>query len=164
MSRVIGHYAPWLPGAIVLVLIGLTLAPETSPILTWYVLVLVLASAVVVAGALVRHNRGLCDRCIASVPLDASATASRYGTRFRVAHMFENKAFAISYLAIVVSTSLLYFHPVGKYVWASAQATLGYLLVVYVTHQRLAPWCPYCRNGGEEQSSPTAPQPVSTFR
>jgi hypothetical protein len=39
---------------------------------------------------------------------------------------------------------------------------LIYLLMVYVTHQRLQPWCPYCRNGGDERSAPVTPTPIST--
>src|SRR5205814_4149611 len=108
------------------------------------------------------HNRRLCARCIAALPLDASAVADRYALRFRVAHLFESKLFALGYLAVVLGSSLMYAHPVGRYAWAAVEASLMYLLVVYVTHQRLQPWCPYCRNGGDEQVTPTTPAPVST--
>ena len=70
--------------------------------------------------------------------------------------------FAVGYLAVVVGSSFLYFDPVGRYVWATVQASLVYLLLVYTTHQRLQPWCPFCRGGGEEQLTPTAPTPVSS--
>jgi hypothetical protein len=82
--------------------------------------------------------------------------------RFVVAHLFERKSFAFVYLGIVVGSSFLYGHPVGRYGWAAAEGSLVYLLFVYVTHQRLQPWCPYCRNGGEELTAPTTPTPVST--
>jgi hypothetical protein len=94
--------------------------------------------------------------------LDASTVASRHALRFRVAHLFERKLFALGYLTAVVVSALLYAHPVGRYAWAAAQASLAYLLLVYVTHQRLQPWCPHCRNGGEEWTVPTAPTPVSS--
>jgi hypothetical protein len=88
--------------------------------------------------------------------------ADRYAVRFRVAHVFERRLFALGYLAVVVITSLLYAHPVGRYAWAAVQASLVYLLFVYATHQRLRPWCPRCGNGGQEWTVPTTPSPVST--
>jgi hypothetical protein len=108
------------------------------------------------------HNRGLCERCIASLPLDASTVAARHAVRFRVAHLFERKRFAAAYLAALVACSLLYAHPIGRYAWAAAQASLIYLLRVYTTHQRLQPWCPRCGNGGRERTAPAAPTPIST--
>ena len=56
-----------------------------------------------------------------------------------------------------IIAALLSTHPVGRYGWAAVQATLAYLLFVYVTHQRLQPWCPKCRNGGEEVRAPIRP-------
>jgi hypothetical protein len=79
-----------------------------------------------------------------------------------VAHLFERKPFAFGYLGGVLGCAFLSSHPVGRYGWAVIQASLAYLLLVYVTHQRLAPWCPYCGNGGEDGTVPTSPTPVST--
>jgi len=108
------------------------------------------------------HNRGLCERCIASLPLDASTVAARHAVRFQIAHLFEGKRFALCYLAALVACSRLYSHPIGRYGWAAAQASLIYLLRVYATHQRLQPWCPWCGNGGRERTAPTAPALIST--
>jgi hypothetical protein len=161
MSRLIGHYAPWLLATLVGALIALTLVPAFAELVPWQTLVLVFAAVVLLAVAIFAHSRSLCEHCIASMPLDAPTVASRYGTRFRVAHLFEQRAFAFTYLGVVIGSSFLNGHPVGKYGWAAVEASLVYLLFAYVTHQRLQPWCPHCRNGGEELATPTSPTPVS---
>src|SRR2546429_2160824 len=149
MSRIVGHYAPWLLGVLLGGLIALTLVPAASSVVPWPVPLALIAVAIYLGLSIFAHNRRLCERCIGSLPLDASEVAGRYAVRFRVAHLFERKSFAVGYLAVVVGSSFLYAHPVGRYVWAAVEASLGYLLLVYVTHQRLQPWCPHCKNGGE---------------
>lgn len=162
MSRFVGHFAPRLLTALVGALVVVTLVPAAAALLGWQVMAVAMVVVVLLAFSLFAHNRRLCERCIASVPLDASAAAGRYAFRFRVTHLFERRLFAVCYLAAVAGCSLLYADPVGRYCWAAAEASLAYLLSVYVTHQRLRPWCPYCRAGGEEQRAPTTPTPVST--
>jgi O-antigen/teichoic acid export membrane protein len=159
MIRRTGHHAPSLLVAVVVALVVLTLVPALA---YWQALFGLLVFAVFLAYALLKHNRGLCEHCAAALPLDAPAVAGRYRMRFRVVHLFERKALAVGYLVAVVAASFLYEHPAGKFAWAAAQASLGYLLIVYVTHQRLQPWCPECRAGGEEQVTPSTPAPVST--
>ncbi|OLB82309.1 MAG: hypothetical protein AUI14_00810 [Actinobacteria bacterium 13_2_20CM_2_71_6] len=162
MSRIVGHYAPWFLATLVGALIVLTLVPAASSLVPWQALLALLAAAIFLGLSVLAHNRHLCERCIASLPLDASSVAGRYAVRFRVAHLFESKLFALCYLVVLMGSSFLYSHPVGRYGWAVAEASLVYLLLVYVTHQRLQPWCPYCKNGGEEQAAPTTPSPVFT--
>jgi hypothetical protein len=162
MTRVIGHYAPWFLGTLVGALIVLTVLPSVSSFVPWQALLALLAVAVFLGLSILAHNRYLCERCIRSLPLDAATVAGRYAIRFRVAHLFERKLFALCYLAALVGSSFLSSYPVGRYGWAVAEVSLVYLLFVYVTHQRLQPWCPYCRNGGEEQTVPTTPSPVSS--
>ena len=162
MSRTIGHYAPWLLSILVGCLIVLTSVPAASSSAPWQVLVAVQVGVVFLAVSMFAHNRRLCGRCIAAVPLDAAGVAARYGRRFQVAHLFERKAYAIGYLTLLLGLSFVSDHPIGRYAWAVGQATLVYLLLSYVTHQRLQPWCPRCRNGGEEVTAPTTPSPVSS--
>jgi hypothetical protein len=162
MSRVIGHYAPWCLVVLVGVLTVLTLLPAVSAYFVGPVMIAVLAAIIFLGYSIFVHSRHLCERCISSLPLDAAKVAGEYGVRFRVAHAFERKLFALGYLGVVVGCGLLSTHPVGRYSWAAAQMSLAYLLIVYVTHQRLAPWCPYCENGGEARTVPTSPTPVST--
>jgi hypothetical protein len=162
MSRIVGHYAPWLLATLVGVLIVFTVVPAASSFVAWQILLVLFAAVVFLAFAIFAHSRRLCAQCIESMPLDPSEAAVRYGLRFLVAHQFERRSFALGYLAVVVGSSFLYRHPVGRYGWAAVEASLVYLLFVYVTHQRLQPWCPFCRNGGEELTTPVTPTPVST--
>ena len=162
MSRIVGHYAPWLLVTLVGALIVLTLVPAVSSYVAWQVLMMVLVAVIFLAVSMFAHNRHLCARCIASVPLDAPNAAARYALRFRVAHVFERKLYALGYLTVVLGSAFLSSHPVGRYGWAVAEASLVYLLLAYVTHQRLQPWCPHCKNGGEERTAPSTPTPVSS--
>ncbi len=162
MSRLIGHYAPWILATMVGLLTLFTLVPAVAAYVPWPVFLVMLVVTVLLAVSVFAHNRRLCERCIASMPLNASTVASRYGLRFRVAHLFERRLFALGYLVALSVSSLLYSDPVGRYAWAAALASLVYLLLVYVTHQRLQPWCPRCRNGGEEHTAPTVPDPLSS--
>jgi hypothetical protein len=163
MSRFVGHYAPWLLAIVMGALIVMTLVPAVSSFVAWELLLLAQVAVLFLALSMFAHNRRLCGRCIASVPLDASQVAARYTTRFRIAHLFERKLYAGGYLGLVIGSAFLYTHPVGRYGWAAIVASLVYLLQAYVTHQRLQPWCPRCKNGGEEVvAAPTAPTPVST--
>src|SRR3954468_18546586 len=120
MSRIIGHYAPWFLATLVGALIVLTLIPAVSSLVPWQVLMALLVVAFFSGLSILAHNRHLCARCIASLPLNASTVAGRYAVRFRVAHLFERKLFAFCYLAAVVGSSFLYSHPVGRYGWAVA--------------------------------------------
>ncbi|HWH00508.1 MAG TPA: hypothetical protein VNV66_14555 [Pilimelia sp.] len=162
MGRTVGHYAPWLLAALVGALIVAGLVPVVAAFVAWPAMAAALVVALLLGLAILAHNRRLCERCIASLPLDAAAVANRYALRFRTAHLFENRLLAVGYLVAVAAASFGYAHPVGRYGWAAAEASLVYLLFVYVTHQRLQPWCPHCENGGQEQSSPTTPTPVLT--
>ena len=162
MRRIIGHYAPWLLATLVGGLIVLTLVPAVAGFVPWPVPLILIPLAVFLGLSIIVHNRHLCERCIAALPLDAGTVASRYGARFRVAHLFESRVFALGYVAALAGAAFLYGHPVGRYAWAAAEASLGYLLLVYVTHQRLQPWCPQCGHGGEEQTTPSRPTPFST--
>jgi hypothetical protein len=162
MSRIVGHYAPFMIVTLIGALIVLTLVPALSAYIAWQVLLSIQLGVIFLAISIFAHNRRLCARCIASVPLDAANVAARYTLRFRVAHVFDRRAWAAGYLAIVLVAAFGSTHPVGRYGWAVVQASLAYLLLVYVTHQRLQPWCPHCRNGGEELTVPTTPTPVSS--
>src|SRR5262249_19720593 len=135
MSRIVGHYAPWLLAAVVVVLIAATLLPGAADYVPWEARMVLFAGVLGLALTSFAHSRRLCERCIASLPLDASTVAERYALRFRVAHLFERKLFAVGYVALVVVCSFLYSDPVGRYGWAATQASLVYLLFVYVTHQ-----------------------------
>ena len=158
MTRVVGHYAPGLLVTMVGALIVITVVPLAVPVPALFGL---MALALFLAYAVLAHNRQLCERCVRALPLDAAKVAARYKLRFRVAHLFESRLFAACYLAVVLGAAVFSVNPVGRYLWAAVQATLAYLLFVYVAHQRYQPWCPDCRNGGSEIEAPVRPVTVN---
>ncbi len=162
MMKALGHYAPWLLAGLVGAVVALALVPAAFSAVPWPVLLGLLVAALVLGVSVPVHNRRLCERCIGSLPLNASGTAERYALRFRVAHLFEHKLFALGYLAVLLGTSMMSTNPVGRFAFAGAGFSLVYLILVYVTHQRLQPWCPHCRHGGEERPVPHTPAPLSS--
>jgi hypothetical protein len=161
MVKFVGHYAPWLLPLPIGALVVVTLTADSSSSVPWPVVVVPLVVAGFLVLSLLAHTRRLCERCVAALPLDAAKVADRYGRRFRIAHLFESKLFALGYLVVVAGASFFYDDPIGKYPVAAIQASLAYLLFAYVTHQRLQPWCPHCKHGGEEQITPVTPTPVT---
>ncbi|MGN6607883.1 MAG: hypothetical protein ACTHMS_12850 [Jatrophihabitans sp.] len=95
-----------------------------------------------------RHDRRLCEMCMAHMPLNPSAEAERKKWRFWLAHNGSEMRFVGPYLAVVLGSSFAYDY-IGKWVWAAIQASLIYLVLAQVTHRRLQPWCPWCRSGGD---------------
>ena len=161
-SRTVGHYAPWIMVVLVGALTVTTAVPAVSAAVPWFASLALIPLVLYVGVSIIVHNRQLCERCIAALPLDASAAAGRYGRRFRVAHLFQTRFFAACYLAVVAGSFVLYSDPVGRFGTALVESSLVYLLFVYVTHQRLQPWCPYCRHGGgDDETTPVTPDPVS---
>jgi hypothetical protein len=96
-----------------------------------------------------RHDRQLCEMCMAHLPLDPAGEADRKAARFWVAHNGSEMRYVAPYLAVVLGSSFAYDY-IGKWVWAAIQATLVYLVLAQVTHRRLQPWCPWCRGGGDD--------------
>jgi len=147
--------------SIVLVLRPLPARPEylLAPFL---VIALVLGSWL----AMRQHDGKLCERCMASMPLNPSEEAARRRMRFTVTHMGSDRRALAAYLLVLVLSNLLLMLPVGiartvgEYSWAIVQTTLIYLVLCHTTHRRLQPWCPECEGGGpgdEERTWDPAP-------
>lgn len=98
--------------------------------------------------AMRRHDRSLCERCVAHMSIAPSADAERYRNRLHMVHLLSRPASAAVYLIAVVSTNLMTGSLVGRILWAVAQASLAYLVLAHLTHRRLQPWCPECGEGG----------------
>ena len=115
-----------------------------------------------------RHDRRLCETCMAAMPLNPAELSVRYRRRFAVAHLAANRPLVIGYLLALVASnfvlldsSLLPPTP-ARYVWAILQTTMIYLILASSTHRRLQPWCPQCQDGGGEGEEAAAPDPVPT--
>lgn len=133
----------WPPAGLMLLAVAFALV--TVVILTWLVLR--------------RHDRRLCERCVAALPLNPSARATAYRRRFMIAHLASRPPLVLVYLGLLVGTNFL---PgiIGHAVWAAAQLSMIYLLRSYVSHRRLQPWCPRCSEPGDDErvEDPTPPR------
>ncbi len=119
-------------------------------------------------GFMRQHDRRLCELCMSSLPLNASATALRYRRRLAVAHLGTNMRITIAYLIVLIGSSPVLLdtnlvpHPLAEYVWATIQSTMIYLVLSYRTHRRLQPWCPECSGGHGGREDVDAPEPIPT--
>lgn len=141
-----GHYAPEiLSGAIVgAIIIGLRPPPGMLAL----TLPVALIGLVVISWLLMRrHDRQLCEQCVAAMPLNAAEKAVRYQRRFWLAHTGTEPRFLVPYLAVLVASN---FFPGtwGRIAWALIQLSIVYLIMSHVTHRRFQPWCTWCSNGG----------------
>ena len=155
-----GHLAPEVLSASIVAAIVLGLRPPGGPLaLTGPVALM----GVVVATWLLmrRHDRRLCEQCVASLPLDAAERAARYRRRFWTAHVGATPRFLAPYLILLIGSNF-FPGPWGRLAWATVQASLIYLIAAHVTHRRLQPWCPWCSGGGggSDREDPVAPPPL----
>ncbi|MCU1659234.1 MAG: hypothetical protein JWO57_3890 [Pseudonocardiales bacterium] len=156
-----GHFAPELLMASIGAVIVLGLRPVYGPLSLTVSLGLV---AFVLASWLMmrRHDRGLCEHCLTSMPLNPSEMAARYRRRFWVSHTGAERRYVIPYLIVLIGSNFA-TSPAGRVGWAVVQTSMIYLILAYSTHRRLQPWCPWCREnggGGEHGRDPVTPDPV----
>lgn len=163
-----GHWgAQMLVGAIVAtVLLVLRPLPADNPA----ALFIPVALFLFVIGSWImmrQHDRRLCEHCMSSMPLDASAVAARYGRRFTFAHLGSNRRWVVGYLVVLIGSNFVLLDTAllpasaSRWVWAAVQATMIYLILAYSTHRKLQPWCPQCRDDGGGDTV-DAPEPVPT--
>jgi hypothetical protein len=141
-----GHYAPDVISVVIVALVAFRLAPP--PRIT--VLPIAAGLFVAVLGSwlvLRRHDRRLCEPCLASMPLDPARRAQRLGYRFRIAHIGSRPGAVAAYLAVVMGSVALP-GTVGLVIWLAVQFSLIVAIRSYVTHRRLQPWCPICSADG----------------
>jgi hypothetical protein len=153
-----GHFGPELLSVSVLAVIAYGLHPPVGP----FALTAPLALLIFVLGSWVlmrRHDRGLCERCLAGLPLNAAEVAARYQRRFWLAHNLSRPRVLVPYLIVLVGSDFV-ATGAGRIVWAIVQSSMIYLIMSYTTHRRLQPWCPWCQGGdGGGEHAPTDPQP-----
>jgi hypothetical protein len=64
-----------------------------------------------------------------------------------LAHFATEPRFLIPYFTVLIGSNFLP-GTWGRIVWAVVQCSMIYLIMSYVSHRRLQPWCPWCNNGG----------------
>lgn len=156
-----GHSAYVLLCAAIVVVIAMGLYPLpgvaalTVPLA---VLVVVLASWL----AMRRHDRSLCERCVAALPLNPAERAARCQRMFWVTHRGLEPRYLVPYLIVLIGSNFATSTP-GRLAWAIIQSSMIYLILAYTWHRRLQPWCPWCRGdggGGERDDVAPPPPPV----
>jgi hypothetical protein len=113
-----------------------------------------------------RHDRRLCEHCMASMPLNAAETSVKMGRRFWMAHTGSEKRFLIPYIIVLLGSNFA-TGTIGRGFWAIMQLSMIYLILSNTTHRRLQPWCPWCSNGGggeEHEDTPTPPPLPQDYR
>jgi hypothetical protein len=127
--------------------------------------ILLVAAVVATWVQMRRHDRTLCELCMAAMPLNPSADAQRLRRRLAVAHLGSERRAVVAYLLVLVAFDLLLVIvppealTYASYLWAAVQSTLIYLVLAHSAHRRLQPWCPGCRDGGGD-SGIGAPDPL----
>ena len=162
LARGWGHRAPYLLSGAILGAIALGVLPMTPTLLTMLTALLLLVFVIVTWLFMRQHDRGLCESCAASMPLNAAEHAARFGRRFRLAHAGGNPRVMVPYLIVLIGSNFL-TGTAGRIGWALVQATMIYLILAHCSHRKLQPWCPQCSGGDGNRDQVDEPiHPVAT--
>ena len=155
-----GHAAPQLLCGSITLAIGIGLMPPPG-VLAFSVPITLMAFVLATWFAMRRHDRRLCESCMATMPLNAAERAVKLRRRFWMAHTGSEKRFLIPYLVVLIASNFA-TGPVGRPFWVIMQASMIYLILSNTTHRRLQPWCPWCSDGGggQEQQDDVTPPPL----
>jgi hypothetical protein len=156
-----GHLAPQALIVAIMGVILLRMRPPADPALALSASVALIAFVVASALLMRRHDRSLCEHCVASMPLNPSELAMRYHRRFWLSHDGAQPGYVIPYFLVLIGSNFLPGRA-GLLIWALVQTTMIYLILGYSTHRRLQPWCPWCRDngGGTDKHEPATPDPL----
>src|SRR5690242_20634023 len=96
-----GHFAPELLSAGILAAIALGLRPPASALAL--TLPIALMAFIVATWLLMRrHDRRLCEQCVASMPLNPAERAVRLKRRFWLSHFATEPRFLIPYFTLLI--------------------------------------------------------------
>jgi hypothetical protein len=157
----IGHYAPAAAMVFIVCSCVTDLLPTriSNDISRAYI-----PFVIVIVYLLVRHNRSLCVRCVAGMPLDGDTRAARplNRTALHLTHLVgrdKNKA-RLGLFALVAASTAVYFLGLHWLNTVLLETGLLALLVLWrslTVHQRLQPWCPWCRGPGGDSNAINEP-------
>lgn len=108
--------------------------------------------------AVTRHTGILCARCIDRVPTDASVQVVRRDWLLRIRHWVWAHSGRVGWAGLAVIVAASWFghgHAIGYVVWP----WLALEAYAQRFHNRVAPWCKYCRNDGWDPTFATTPDP-----
>lgn len=134
---------------------------HSAPLLSWPSLFTVIFMsalfAAVCAGRL--HDASPCIVCAAHLPLDPSAAAERSRPALRVYHQ---AARWLGWSWMLVYAAGIFLLPLGWPLnsWTIIFAAMGTVVVLCaLRHEKLQPWCPWCRHDGGEYEREPDPDP-----
>jgi hypothetical protein len=155
-----GHLAPQALIVSIVAVILLRLHPPVDPMMALGLSVALITFVVASWLLMRRHDRGLCEHCMAAMPLNPSELAVRYKRRFWLSHSGGQPRYVVPYFAVLIGSSFLPGQS-GLLIWSFVQTSMIYLILAYTTHRRLQPWCPLCSGGdGGREDDPVTPDPV----
>jgi hypothetical protein len=162
-----GHSAHVVLSAAIVAVIVIGLYPPQGPLML--TAPVALAAVVLTSWVLMRHHdRGLCEQCLAAMPLNPADRAARCRRMFWVTHCGTRPRYLVPYLVVLIGSNFASASTgtFGHMAWALIQASMIYLIASYTMHRRLQPWCPWCRDdgGGGEDRGDVAPPPPPVDR
>jgi hypothetical protein len=145
-AALLGHHACSVLCASIVAVVAVGLVPPPG-VLAFTVPVLLFGFVILTFLMMRQHDRGLCEACVHSMPLNPAEQATRLHRRFWMAHTGSEPRFLLPYLVVVIGSNFATSVP-GRVLWAAATLSMIYLLLSQSTHRKLQPWCPVCSGGG----------------
>jgi hypothetical protein len=166
-----GHHGPAIFVSVIGGMVVLSLQPVPYPTGVRPLVSVVVASILIATWLQMRkHDRALCERCVADFPLNPAQSAVTYRRRLAMVHLLAERRAATWYLVAILVACLLpplvpaEFRVPALAVWLTALGSLAYLLLSGVTHRRLQPWCPQCGpQGGSDKVEAPEPTPLDSL-
>jgi len=165
-----GHAGPTIFVAIIgsmaaLAVLPVTYPPGGKPLVSLAFIALLLTTWVEMR----KHDRGLCERCVADFPLNPAQAAETFRRRLATVHLVADRRAATWYLLAILFACLLPLfapeplHAPARLLWLAALASLVYVVQSGQTHRRLQPWCPQCgHQGGSDKVDTPDPMPLDS--
>lgn len=166
-----GHHGPTIFVSVIGAMAVLALQPVPYPPGAKPLISLAFVSILIATWLEMRkHDRALCERCVADFPLNPAEAAVTYRRRLAMVHLLAERRAATWYLVGVLVACLLpalapaAFRVPALAVWLAALGSLAYLLLSGVSHRRLQPWCPQCGpQGGSDKIETPEPTPLDSL-
>lgn len=105
----------------------------------------------IVSGIIHHELTRLCVRCMAEVPANASSRAEREKRVLWLNHWWDTMPGILTYCGLLIGADLL-IHQYGFPRLTRLPVdlvTVTYMYSIWL-HHKLRPWCPYCRNWGDD--------------
>ncbi len=165
-----GHAGPTIFVAILSTMAAFALLPVPypaggKPLVSLTFIVLMIVTLVEMR----KHDRGLCERCVADFPLNPAQEAETYSRRLATVHLMAERRVAGWYLVAILTACLLPLFAPGPLklpammLWLASLVSLVYIVRSGQTHRRLQPWCPQCGNqGGNDKVDTPEPMPLDS--